>query len=95
MIRSFKDKEAELIFKGYFSKKLPADIQKIILRKLIMINASSSVNDLRIPPSNHLEKLSKDLKGWWSIKINDQFRIIFRLDSNGSDVIDVMVTDYH
>ena len=60
-----------------------------------MINASSSVNDLRIPPSNHLEKLSKDLKGWWSIKINDQFRIIFRLDSNGSDVIDVMVTDYH
>lgn len=95
MIRSFKDKEAELIFKGYFSKKLPADIQKIILRKLIMINASSSVNDLRIPPSNHLEKLSKDLKGWWSIKINDQFRIIFRLHSNGSDVIDVMVTDYH
>ena len=95
MIRSFKDKEAELLFKGYFSKKLPADIQKIILRKLIMINASSSVNDLRIPPSNHLEKLSKDLKGWWSIKINDQFRIIFRLDSNGSDVIDIMVTDYH
>ncbi|MCQ2801867.1 MAG: type II toxin-antitoxin system RelE/ParE family toxin [Bacilli bacterium] len=95
MIKSFKDKETELIYRGYFSKKIPSDIQKIILRKLLMINASSSVNDLRIPPSNHLEKLSRDLKGWWSIKINDQFRIIFKLDSNGSDVIDVMVTDYH
>ena len=95
MIRSFKDKETELIFNGYFSRKLPADIQKIILRKLIMINASASVNDLRIPPSNHLEKLSNDLKGWWSIKINDQYRIIFKLDQNGVDVTDVMVTDYH
>ena len=95
MIRSFKDKETQLIFEGYYSKKLPSDIQKIILRKLIMINASTSVNDLRIPPSNHLEKLSGDLKGWWSIKINNQFRIIFKLDSNGVDVKDVMVTDYH
>ena len=95
MIRSFKDKETQLIFEGYYSRKLPSDIQRIILRKLIMINASTSVNDLRIPPSNHLEKLSGDLKGWWSIKINNQFRIIFKLDSNGIDVKDVMVTDYH
>lgn len=95
MIRSFKDKETQLIFEGYYSRKLPSDIQRIILRKLIMINASTSVNDLRIPPSNHLEKLSGDLKGWWSIKINNQFRIIFKLDSNGVDVKDVMVTDYH
>ena len=95
MIRSFKDKETELIYKGYFSSKLPVDIQKVALRKLLMLDASTSLSDLKIPPSNHFEKLSKNLKGWWSIRINDQYRVIFKFDVNRTDVFDVMITDYH
>lgn len=94
MIRSFKDKEAKLIYQGYFSKKLPSDIQKIILRKLIMLNSSNCINDLRTPPSNHLEQLSGNLKGKWSIRINNQYRIIFRLE-NESDYYDIEIADYH
>jgi proteic killer suppression protein len=95
MIRSFKDKDTENIYNGIFSKKLPSNIQKIALRKLIMLNGSNSLNDLRIPPSNHLEKLSGDLKGYYSIRVNNQYRIIFTLDNNGGDVSEVQIIDYH
>lgn len=95
MIRSFNDKETELIFNGYFSKRLPTNIQKNALRKLIMINASSSVNDLRVPPGNHLEQLTGNLADYWSIRINDKYRIIFKIDGNGTDVINVEIVDYH
>ena len=95
MIRSFKDKETENIYKGIFSKKIPNNIQKIALRKLIMLNSSNSLNDLRIPPSNHLEKLTGDLDGYYSIRINNQYRIIFKLDNDGTDVIEVKIVDYH
>lgn len=95
MIRSFKNKETENIYNGIFSKKLPSNIQKIALRKLIMLNGSSSLNDLRIPPSNHLEKLSGDLKGYYSIRINDQYRLIFNFDNNSGDVTEVQIIDYH
>ncbi len=94
MIRSFKDKEAKNIYEGSFSKKLPTNIQKIILRKLIMLNASNCINDLRIPPSNHLEQLTGNLKGKWSIRINDQYRIVFSLE-NQSDYYDIEIVDYH
>lgn len=95
MIRSFKEKETENVYKGIFSRKLPVNIQKSALRKLIMLNGSSSLNDLRIPPSNHLEKLIGNLDGYHSIRINDKYRIIFKLDDNGVDFIDVEIVDYH
>ena len=68
MILSFADKETEKIFEQKFSKKLPQSIQRIALRKLIMIDNAENINDLRIPPANHLEQLSGDREGQYSIK---------------------------
>ena len=93
MIRSFADKETEKVFNQIFSKKIPQGIQKIALRKLIMIDKSLNLNDLRIPPSNHLESLSGDRAGQYSIRINDQYRICFKEYRN--DFFDVEITDYH
>ena len=93
MIKSFADKETEKIYNQVYSKKLPTDIQRIALRKLIMINNASGLNDLKVPPSNHLEKLSGDRKGQYSIRINDQWRICFKWE--GRDAYDVEIVDYH
>jgi len=87
MIESFGDKETELIFNQIKSKKLPSEIQNRALIKLMMIDSAESEIDLRIPISNNLEKLKGNFKNFWSIRINDQWRIIFRFDSgNASDV---------
>lgn len=94
MIKSFKDKETELIFNETFSKKFPANIQAIALRKLLMINNASNINDLRVPPSNHLEKLSGDRLGQYSIRINDKWRICFKLE-NQNDFCELEIVDYH
>jgi len=72
---------------------LPPDIQQVALRKLRMLNNAISLNDLRIPPANRLEKLSGDRAGQYSIRINDQWRICF--DWQGSDAYQVEITDYH
>ena len=93
MIRSFKDNETEKVFNGRFSKKLPQDIQRIAERKLILIHRSFTLNDLRVPPSNHLEALKGNRKGQHSIRINDQWRICFEWREDG--VYDVEITDYH
>ena len=93
MIKSFKCKEAEKIWEEKFSKKLPQDIQKRALRKLMMLNSALCIEDLKIPPSNHLEILSGDRQGQYSIRINDQFRICFRWLDNHS--FDVEIVDYH
>ena len=93
MIISFKDKEAEKIWKGIVSTKLPFEIQNTARRKLRMINNSQNINDLRIPPKNRLEKLQGDLKNKYSIRINDQWRIIFCWD--GSDSTEIEIIDYH
>jgi toxin HigB-1 len=93
VIKSFKDAEARIIYHRQRSRKLPADIQQVALRKLRMINNSISINDLRIPPANHLEKLGGNRAGQWSIRINDQWRICFRWE--GSDAFNVEITDYH
>jgi proteic killer suppression protein len=93
MIISFKDKEAEKIWNGVVSKRLPFEIQQITRRKLRMINNSQNINDLRIPPGNRLEKLQGDLKNKYSIRINDQWRIIFCWD--GSNSLDIEINDYH
>lgn len=93
MIRHFGDKEAEKIWKGIRSKKLPNEIQDIARRKLRMLNNSQNINDLRIPPSNKLEKLSGRLKEFYSIRINDQWRIVFKwIDENSHEV---RIADYH
>ena len=93
MIKSFGDKETEKVWKGEFSKKLPSEIQQIGRRKLRMINNSQDVNDLQIPPGNRLEKLSGDLEGFWSIRINKQWRIIFQWESGNAE--EVKIIDYH
>ena len=95
MIISFADKETEKVFNQVFSTKLPVDIQKICLRKLIMIDSANTINDLRTPPSNHLEKMAGDLNGKWSIRINDQWRICFVPIDGGANYIEVEIVDYH
>jgi len=75
------------------SRRLPGDIQAIALRKLRMLDAAVSVEDLRIPPANRLEKLAGKRKGQWSIRINDQWQFCFRW--NGKDASDVEIVDYH
>ena len=93
MIKSFADKETEKVYRQIFSKKLPNDIQRVALRKLIMIDNAGCLEDLRVPPANHLEQLSGDRKGQYSIRINDQYRICFTVD--GNNFFDVEIVDYH
>ncbi len=93
MIKTFKSKETEKISNRIKSLKLPSDIQQIALRKLTMIHASTSINDLRVPPSNHLEQLKGNRKGQYSIRINDKWRICFEWIQN--DAYDVEIVDYH
>ena len=93
MIKSFANKETEKVYHQTFSKKLPHDIQRIALRKLIMIDNAGCLEDLRVPPANRLEQLSGDRAGQYSIRINDQYRICFRVV--GKDFLDVEIVDYH
>ena len=95
MILSFSDKETEKIFHQEFSTKLPIDIQRRAFYILVRIDNVLSINDLRTPSSNHLEKLIGDSKGRWSIRINDQWRICFVPVNGGADYIDVEIVDYH
>ena len=93
MIRSFKSKEAEKIFNRERSQKLPADIQQVALRKLRMLNRATTLQDLRVPPANRLEKLTGDRMGQYSIRINDQWRICFEWVDG--DAQNVEIVDYH
>jgi proteic killer suppression protein len=93
VIKTFKDERAEMIYRREPSRKLPADMQQIALRKLRMINNAISLNDLRIPPANRLEKLEGDRQGQWSIRINDQWRICF--EWREQDAYNVKIVDYH
>jgi len=93
MILSFKDKEVEKIWNGKVSSKLPYEIQHTARRKLRMINNSQDINDLRTPPGNKLEKLHGNLKNKYSIRINDQWRIIFCWDERNSSEVEII--DYH
>jgi toxin HigB-1 len=93
MIQSFGNKNSEKIWNGERVKKPSALIQKNARRKLRMLNNAANLQDLRIPPSNRLEKLSGDLADFYSIRINDQWRIIFHwIDSNSHQV---QIIDYH
>jgi len=93
MIISFGNVETENVWDGNRVKKLPNEIQNIGRRKLRMLNNSVDLADLRIPPSNRLEKLSGNLKDFYSIRINDKWRIIFKW--NAGNVSEVKIIDYH
>ncbi len=94
MIKSFADKATEKVYHQIISRKLPYDIQRVALRKLIMIDNAESLEDLRIPPANRLEALSGDRKGQYSIRINDKWRVCFTLEEK-NDFHKVEIVDYH
>lgn len=93
MIKSFKSKETACIFERLRSTRLPQDIQQVSYRKLRMLNNAVTLDDLRIPPANRLEKLSGDRSGQYSIRINDQWRICFEWIDG--DAYNVEIVDYH
>jgi proteic killer suppression protein len=96
VIRSIADKATRDIYDGINSRharKLPRELHGKARRLLDQINAAPTLDFLRVPPSNRLEKLRGDLAGCWSIRINDQWRVVFRWA--GSDALDVRIMDYH
>ena len=93
MIRSFRDKETEKVFRREASRKFPSVLQLQAQRKLLILDGAEVLQDLRIPPGNRLEKLRGDREGQYSIRINDQWRICFRWADGGAD--DVEIADYH
>ena len=93
MIKSFKDEETAKLFRRQFSRKLPQDIQRIARRKLEILDSAETLQDVRIPPANHLEKLFGDREGQYSMRINDQWRICF--EWRESDVYNAEIVDYH
>jgi len=93
VIQSFKDTEAEKIFARQRSRRLPPDIQQVALRKLRMLNRAQTLQDLRVPPANRLERLSGDRSGQYSIRINEQWRICF--EWRDGHAWRVEITDYH
>ena len=93
MIKTFKCKETQKIYNREFSKKLPQSIQRASYKKLLMLNASIDMDDLKIPPANRLEKLSGDREGQYSIRINKQYRLCFTWENGFA--FDVEIVDYH
>lgn len=93
MIISFGNKETEKIWNGFVVKKPTIEVQQIARRKLRMLHNSMNINDLRIPPSNRLEKISGDLNHFYSIRINKQWRIIFCWDNGNAEKVEII--DYH
>ena len=93
MILSFGSKDTEKIWHGERTKRIPLEIQQIGRRKMRMLNNSQDIKDLKVPPSNRLEKLSGKLKDFHSIRINDQWRIIFKWENNHASEVEII--DYH
>ena len=93
VIEAFSCKETEKIWNGGWSKKLPGELQERAFLRLRQLHAADLLADLRIPPSNRLESLAGDLKGFWSVRINQQWRLVFRW--NDGKASDVKITDYH
>jgi proteic killer suppression protein len=93
MIRSFANRDSLRVFQRLQVKRFSLDLQRAAYRKLLIIDAAGSINDLRIPPGNRLEKLHGDREGQYSIRINEQWRICFNWRAN--DAFDVEISDYH
>lgn len=93
MIRNFADKETERLFATGAGRRFPSDIQRRAMRRMYQLDAAASLEELRYPPSNHLEALARDRVGQWSIRINAQWRLCFRFE--GGHAFDVEIVDYH
>ena len=93
MIKSFKCKYTKRLFEGKYQKKFSQAVNNIGKRKLDMLDASFDWEDLKVPPSNNFETLKGDLKGFYSIRINEQYRVVFKFEN--SNAYDVYITDYH
>lgn len=93
MIKSFADKETRRVWSRRYSKKLPEDVQERGRQKLFQIDGAETINDLRMPPGNRLEKLSGDREGQWSVRINRQWRVCFEWHSGEAHHVEIV--DYH
>ncbi len=93
MIKSFRCKETEKIFERQFVKKFSVDIQRLVYRKLVLLDSAERLDDLKVPPGNRLERLSGNRQGQHSIRVNEQWRICFKWSAG--DVYEVEITDYH
>jgi len=93
VIRSFRDKDTEAVWRRSFVKKLSPELSRLTYNKLVLIDAAGSINDLRVPPGNRLEKLSGDRAGQYSVRVNDQWRVCFTWSAAGS--ANVELVDYH
>ena len=93
MIRSFRDKDAEAVWRRCYVKKLSPELSRLAYNKLVLINAAETINDLRVPPGNRLEKLAGRRAGQYSIRINDQWRICFTWSTSGASNVEIV--DYH
>ena len=93
MIKSFADRETALVWNGRRSRRLPSDIQNVALRKLRMLNQAKTLDDVRVPPANHLESLKGKRRGQHSIRINRQWRICFVWTEGGPEHVEIV--DYH
>ena len=93
MIKTFADRRTKELYENGKSKRFPPEVWELTVRKLEYLDLATSVNDLRVPPSNRLHKLERDRVGQYSIAVNDQWRICFRFEDG--DAFDVEITDYH
>lgn len=93
MLQSFADRDTERVWSRELVRKFHPDVQRVALRKLVILDAAESLADLRVPPGNRLEKLSGSRAGQHSIRVNDQWRVCFRWTKAGPE--DVLITDYH
>jgi proteic killer suppression protein len=93
VIRSWADDEAEKLFNRQRSRKLSPDLQRVALRKLLMLDAATTLEDLRVPPASRLEKLKSNREGQWSVRVNDQWRVCFTW--HDGNAYDVEIIDYH
>ena len=93
MIKSFGNKNTERIWRGEYSRAFAKEIQETARRKLRMLNSSTDIIDLRVTPSNMLEKLKGNLKEYYSIRVNNQWRIIFKWQGNNAYQVELI--DYH
>lgn len=93
MIRDFRDSQTQRLFRREFVRALPSDVQRTALRKLAQLDAAVALNDLRLPPGNHLEALQGDRNGQHSIRVNDQWRLCFVWRDDGAQSVELV--DYH
>ena len=93
MIRSFRNKDTEAIWQRRYVKKLSPELSRLAHNKLVLINAAESINDLRVPPGNRLEKLVGSRAGQYSVRVNDQWRICFAWSASGAGNVELV--DYH